>query len=108
MQEFECRSVWSYAVDRKGASEEGASHQVCEDLETVGLKDDRIIAKDDQEPAIIDIAKEIVRNRGERFGIAMDNSPTKGWVWIEVMIKILLPIISPIIFESTSVQAIWT
>ena len=46
MQESECRSVWSYAVDRKGASEERAIHQICEDLETVGLKDDRIIMKD--------------------------------------------------------------
>ena len=74
MQESECHSVWSYAVDRKGASEEWAIHQICEDLETVGLKDDRIIVKDDQEPAIIDIAKEIDLNREGRFGTAMDNS----------------------------------
>ena len=41
MQESECQSVWSYADDRKGASEEWA-------IETVGLKDDRIIVKDDR------------------------------------------------------------
>ena len=74
MQESECRSVWSYAVDRKGSSEEWVIHQICEDLETVCLKQDRIIAKEDQEPAIIDVAKEIARNRGERFGTAIDNS----------------------------------
>ena len=40
----------------------------------MGLKEDRIIAKEDQEPAIIDVAKEIARNRGGRFGTAVDNS----------------------------------
>ena len=74
MQESECRSVWAYAVDRKGASEEWAIHQICEDLETVGLKDDRIIAKEDQEPSIVDVAREIARHRGGRFGTAIDNS----------------------------------
>ena len=74
MQESECRSVWSYAVNEKGSSEEWVIHQICEDLETVGLKEDRIIAKEDQEHAIIDVAKEIARNRGGRFGTAIDNS----------------------------------
>ena len=74
MQESETRSIWSYAVEHKGASEEWVIHQVCEDLETVGLKDDRIIIKDDQEPAIIDVAKQIALNRGGRFGTALDNS----------------------------------
>ena len=74
MQESECRSVWSYAVDSKGASETWVVHQVCEDLETVGLRDDRVIAKSDQEPSIIDVAKEIARNREGRFGTAIDNS----------------------------------
>ena len=32
------------------------------------------MVKDEQEPAIIDVAKEIARNRGGRFGTAMDNS----------------------------------
>ena len=74
MQESECRSVWSYAVDKKGSSEEWAIQQICEDLETVGLKQDRIIIKDDQEPAIIDVAKERAANRDGRFGTALDNS----------------------------------
>ena len=72
MQESECRSVWSYTVDRKGASEELAIYQICENLETVGLNDDRIIVKDDQEPAIIDIATQIALNRGGRFGTAIN------------------------------------
>ena len=33
MQESECRSVWSYAVDKKGSSEEWVIHQICEDLD---------------------------------------------------------------------------
>ena len=74
MQESETRSIWSYAVERKGASEEWVIHQICEDIETVGLKEDRIIIKDDQEPAIIDVAKQIALNRGGRFGTALDNS----------------------------------
>ena len=40
MQESETRSIWSYAVERKGASEEWVIHQICEDIETVGLKED--------------------------------------------------------------------
>ena len=38
----------------------------------MGLKEDRVIMKDDQEPAIIDVAKQIALNRGGRFGTAMD------------------------------------
>ena len=74
MQESETRSIWRYAVERKGASEEWVIHQICEDIETVGLEEDRIIIKDDQEPAIIDVAKQIALNRGGRFGTALDNS----------------------------------
>ena len=74
MQESKTRSIWSYAVEHKGASEEWVIHQVCEDLKTVGLKDDRIIIKDDQKPAITDVAKQIALNRGGRFGTALDNS----------------------------------
>ena len=78
MQESECRSVWAYAVDQKGSSEEWAIHQICEDLETVGLKDDRTIAKEDQEPSIVDIARDIARHRGGRFGAAIDNFRVGG------------------------------
>ena len=80
MQESEFRSIWSYTVERKGASEEWVIHQICEDLETVGLKEDRIIIKDDQEPAIMDVAKQIALNRRGRFGTAMDNSQVSNIV----------------------------
>ena len=73
MQESECRSVWAYAVDQKGAGEEWVVHQICEDLETIGLKYDRII-KEDQELAVVDLAREIARNREGGFGTALDNS----------------------------------
>ena len=78
MQESETRSIWSYTVERKGASEEWVIHQMCEDLETVSLKEDRIIIKDDQEPAIIDVAKQIALNGGGRFGTAMDGQLASG------------------------------
>ena len=42
----------------KGATEEWAVHQICEDLETVGLKNDRIVLKSDQEASIIDMSKD--------------------------------------------------
>lgn len=74
MQESECRSVWAYAVDQKGAGEEWVVHQICEDLETIGLKDDRLIVKEDQENSAVDVAREVARNRGGRFGTAIDNS----------------------------------
>ena len=43
-------------------------------MKTLGLKDDRLIASEDQEPAIIDVAREIAQNRGARFGAAIGNS----------------------------------
>ena len=74
MQESECRSVWSYAVESKGASEAWVVGQVCEDLETVGLQNDRVIAKSDNEPSVVELAKEIARQREGKFGTALDNS----------------------------------
>ena len=74
MQESECRSVWAYAVDRKDATKAWMVYQLCEDLETVGLKNDRIIAKTDQEASASDVAKEVARQRVSLFGTAGDNS----------------------------------
>ena len=58
MQESECRSVWAYAVGHKGSTEDWATDQICEDLDTVGLRNDRIIVKSDQETSANDIARE--------------------------------------------------
>ena len=74
MQESECRSVWAYVLESKGASEYRAVSQICEDLETIGLKSDRIVIKSDQEGAIVAKPKEILRHRETEFGTGIDNS----------------------------------
>ena len=48
MQESLTKSVWAYAVASKGAKENWMVDQVMEDLETVGLRNDRIVLKSDQ------------------------------------------------------------
>ena len=48
--------------------------QIVEDLDTIGLRNDRIIMKSDQEPAIVDVAKEIARQRISSHGTALENS----------------------------------
>ena len=74
MQESLCRSVWSYAVETKGSMEEWMVQQVCDDLETVGLKNERLVLKSDQEPAIVDVMKEIQKARECEYGTSLDNS----------------------------------
>ena len=74
MQEGLCRSVWAYAVDSKGAKEEWLVEQVLEDLETIGLKNERIVLKSDQEPAIVEVMKAVQKGRESDYGSAMDNS----------------------------------
>ena len=41
MQESLCRSVRAYAVDRKGAAESWVVDQIAEDINTIGLKNER-------------------------------------------------------------------
>ena len=48
--------------------------QICEDLETVGMKSERIIVKSDQEPAVADVAREVAKIRSAEHGTAIDNS----------------------------------
>ena len=72
MQESLCTSVWAYAVESKGAGEEWLTPQLVEDLETIGLKDDRIVLKSDQEPSIVDVAREVTRQRESDFGTALE------------------------------------
>ena len=59
--------MWCYAVDKKGASEEWVVKQICEDLETIGMREDRIVIKDDQEPSIVDVAKNIADIEADRL-----------------------------------------
>ena len=74
MQESECDSVWSYEVDHKGSTEAWVIDQICEDLETVGLRNERVIVKTDQETSANDIAREVAKNRSEEYGTGLDNS----------------------------------
>ena len=57
MLETLCHSIWGYAVESKGASEEWVVEQIVEDLETVGVSGERIIVKADQENAITDVQR---------------------------------------------------
>ena len=74
MQESTCRSVWAYAVERKGGTEAWVVDQICEDLDTIGLRNDRIIVKNDQENSANDVAREIARCRASEYGTALENS----------------------------------
>ena len=44
-----------------------------EDLDTVGLRNDRIIVKSDQEPSIVDTTREVARQRVSDHGTALEN-----------------------------------
>ena len=57
MQESQCSSVWAYAVEKKGASEEWIAPQILEDMETVGLQGEKVVMKSDQEASIVDVAR---------------------------------------------------
>ena len=48
--------------------------QIYDDLETVGLKNDRIVVKSDQENSVADMSREIARIRGSDYGTAVENS----------------------------------
>ena len=74
MQESQCRSVWAYAVEHKGSSEAWVVDQIAEDLETIGLRNDRIIIKSDQETSANDIAREVSKCRATTYGTALENS----------------------------------
>ena len=74
MQESQCRSVWAYAVEHKGSSEAWVIDQIAEDLDTVGLRNDRIIIKSDQETTANDIAWEVSKCRASTYGTAIENS----------------------------------
>ena len=74
MQESLCRSVWLYAVETKVSMDEWMIQQVCDDLETIGFKNERLVLKTDQEPAIVDVMKEIQKTRECEYGTAIDNS----------------------------------
>ena len=73
MCETTCHSIWAYAVQSKGSTEEWVKDQILEDLETVGVSDERIIVKSDQEASMTDMQKAIATARG-KLGTALENS----------------------------------
>ena len=65
MKETACSSLWAYLVAHKGATlEPWVAKQVLHDLETVGLHNERIIVKVDQENAIKELQRTIANARG--------------------------------------------
>ncbi len=68
-----CRSVWTYAVESKGASENWLGEQILEDFDTIGLTNERLIIKADQEPAITEVQRMLVKSRAGH-GTAMEQS----------------------------------
>ena len=69
-----CSSVWAYALDSKGSETlDWLSRQVVQDIETVGLSQERIIMKSDQEASMVQLQKEVARQRSD-FGTAIENS----------------------------------
>ena len=73
MLETMCHSIWAYAVESKGASETWLTEQMLEDIETVGLAEERIIVKADQESSIGDVQRSIAKARAGH-GTALENS----------------------------------
>ena len=63
MQESLCGSVWAYAAEHKGSSEAWVIDQTAEDLDIVGLRNDRMLVKSDQETSANDIARESAKCR---------------------------------------------
>ena len=74
MQESQCQSVWAYVVQSKGASEAWVVDQVAEDLDTVGLKRDRIVIKSDQEASAQELSRAVARSRETDYGSAIESS----------------------------------
>ena len=73
MAETLCRSIWAYAVRSKGASERWVAQQIVEDLEAIGLSNERIILKADQESSITDV-QQAVANLRKGHGSAIEQS----------------------------------
>ena len=74
VQESQCRSVWAYAVESKGTSEDWLPLQILEDMETVGMKEEKMVVKSDQEVAITDLAREIAKLRESSYGTSIEQS----------------------------------
>ena len=68
-----CRSIWAYAVQGKGAGEQWVAEQIAEDLETIGITEERLILKADQEPSITELQRNVAKVRAGH-GTAIEQS----------------------------------
>ena len=74
MQESQNRSVWAYNVQSKGASEAWVIDQIIEDLDTVGLRNDRVVVKSDQEASAQELSRAVARSRATDYGTVVEAS----------------------------------
>ena len=74
LQESGNRSILAYEVQSKGASEAWVVDQIVEDLDTAGLRNDKVVVKSDQEPAIQELARAVARSRETDYGSAIGAS----------------------------------
>ena len=68
-----CRSIWAYACESKGAGEQWLIDQIVDDIQTIGLSEERIIVKSDQENSITELQRGIATARAGH-GTAIENS----------------------------------
>ena len=72
MVETLCRSVWAYACESKGASEQWMVDQIVDDFQAIGLTNERLIIKSDQENSITEVPRGVVAARAGH-GTAIEN-----------------------------------
>ena len=74
MKETMCDSVWAYALKSKSVTEDPwIAEQIVDDLNTIGMGNNRIIVKTDQEASIVEMQSEIARRRSD-VGTSLENS----------------------------------
>ena len=74
MKETMCDSVWAYALKSKSVAEDPwVADQIVHDLNTIGMGQNRIIAKTDQEASVVELQSEIARRRAD-IGTSLENN----------------------------------
>ena len=73
LTETRCRSFWAYTVQSKGALQPWIAEQIVEDFETIGLNQERLILKADQEVSITDLQRSEASLRA-KYGTAIKQS----------------------------------
>ena len=66
--------MWAYQVENKGASEVWVIDQIVEDLDTIGLPNDRVVVKSDPEPSAQEVLRAIAHSRATDYGTAIEAS----------------------------------